>query len=190
MVKEGKAPSTIRKVKVLLHAALEQAIDNGIIVRNVSSRVVLPKMEQKEIRFFTLEEQKRFIDALPDSTGGRALYFILGTGIRAGELAGLRWSDIDGDTFTVNQTIQRIRDFTADADNRSLLHAGTPKTKAGRRTIPLPAKMQKVLQIQRRRLRADKIAAGKDWVPNDLVFCTETGTPYEGRSLGGFYTES
>lgn len=77
-------------MKVLLHAALEQAIDNGIIVRNVSSRTVLPKMEQKEIRFFTLEEQKRFIDALPESTGGRALYFILGTGIRAGELAGLR----------------------------------------------------------------------------------------------------
>lgn len=45
LVKEGKAPSTIRKVKVLLHAALEQAIDNGIIVRNVSSRTVLPKME-------------------------------------------------------------------------------------------------------------------------------------------------
>ena len=183
LVKEGKAPSTIRKVKVQLHAALEQAIDNGIIVRNVSSRTVLPKMEQKEIRFFTLEEQKRFIDALPDSTGGRALYFILGTGIRAGELAGLRWSDIDGDTFTVNQTIQRIRDFTADADNRSLLHAGTPKTKAGRRTIPLPPKMQEGLQIQRRRQRADKIAAGKEWVPNDLVFCTETGTPYEGRNL-------
>ena len=179
----GTSRDTIRKVKVLLHAALEQAIDNGIIVRNVSSRTVLPKMEQKEIRFFTLEEQKRFIDALPDSTGGRALYFILGTGIRAGELAGLRWSDIDGDTFTVNQTIQRIRDFTADADNRSLLHAGTPKTKAGRRTIPLPPKMQEVLQIQRRRQRADKIAAGKDWVPNDLVFCTETGTPYEGRNL-------
>ena len=172
LVKEGKAPSTIRKVKVLLHAALEQAIDNGIIVRNVSSRTVLLKMEQKEIRFFTLEEQKRFIDALPDSTG-----------IRAGEFAGLRWSDIDGDTFTVNQTIQRIRDFTADADNRSLLHAGTPKTKAGRRTIPLPPKMQEVLKIQRRRQRADKIAAGKDWVPNDLVFCTETGTPYEGRNL-------
>ena len=43
--------------------------------------------------------------------------------------------------------------------------------------------MQEVLQIQRRRQRADKIAAGKDWVPNDLVFCTETGTPYEGRNL-------
>ena len=183
LVKEGKAPSTIRKVKVLLHAALEQAIDNGIVTRNVSSRVVLPKMEQKEIRFFTLEEQKRFIDALPDSTGGRALYFILGTGIRAGELAGLRWSDIDGDQFTVNQTIQRIRDFTADAENRSLLHTGTPKTKAGRRTIPLPPKMHDVLKIQRKRQRADKIAAGKDWVPNDLVFCTETGTPYEGRNL-------
>jgi len=97
--------------------------------------------------------------------------------------AGTAESGIDGDTFTVNQTIQRIRDFTADADNRSLLHAGTPKTKAGRRTIPLPPKMQEVLQVQRRRQRADKIAAGKDWVPNDLVFCTETGTPYEGRNL-------
>jgi len=181
LVKEGKAPSTIRKVKVLLHSALEQAIDNGMLARNPSSRVVLPRMEQRDIRFFSLEEQRRFIDALPDTTGGRALYFILGTGIRSGELAGLRWSDINGDQFTVNQTIQRIRNFEDESETRSSLRAGTPKTKAGRRTIPLPVKMQELLQIQRQQM--DKKIAGVDWTASDLVFCSENGTPYEGRNL-------
>jgi integrase len=90
LVKEGKAPSTIRKAQALLHCALEQAIVNGMLIHNPAERTILPRMERKEIQFLTLEEQRRFIAALTDNTPGRALYFILGTGLRAAELTGLR----------------------------------------------------------------------------------------------------
>jgi len=62
-------------------------------------------LEQEEIRFFTLEEQRLFINALPNNTSGRALYFILGTGLRLAELSGLRWSDIHENQFTIAQTM-------------------------------------------------------------------------------------
>ncbi len=133
--------------------------------------------------FFTLEEQQRFIAALPDSTTGRALHFILGTGLRAAELTGLRWSDIKGDQFTVAQTIRRNRDFSDDAICRTSLQASTPKTRAGRRIIPIPPKMREVLKIQRQHQLEARLAAGAEWNSNDLVFCSEIGTPYEGRNL-------
>ena len=183
LVKEGKAPATVRKAYTILHAALDQAVVNQMILRNPSEHTILPKMEQDEIRFFTAEEQKRFIEALPDSTAGRPLYFILGTGLRMAELSGLRWSDINGCSFTVKQTIRRNRDFSDDAQTRTRLESSTPKTKAGRRTIPLSSKMQELLATQRIIQLETRMAQGPAWNANDLVFCSDIGTPYEGRNL-------
>lgn len=183
LIKEGKAPSTIRKAYTILHAALEQAVINQMLLHNPSQYTILPKMEQQEIRFFSLEEQQRFIDALPEGTAGRALYFILGTGLRAAELTGLRWSDIKGNYFTVCQTIRRNRNFEKDATYRTFLESGTPKTRAGRRSIPLSPKMQELLAVHRRIQLETRLAKGADWNANDLVFCSEIGTPYEGRNL-------
>jgi len=183
LIKEGKAPSTIRKAYTILHAALEQAVNNQMLLHNPSQYMILPKMEQQEIRFFSLEEQQRFIDALPEGTAGRALYFILGTGLRAAELTGLRWSDIKGNHFTVCQTIRRNRNFEKGATYRTFLESGTPKTRAGRRSIPLSPKMQELLAVHRRSQLETRLAKGADWNANDLVFCSEIGTPYEGRNL-------
>lgn len=183
LVKEGKAPSTVRKAHTLLHAALDQAIVNGWLLHNPSDKTILPKLEQQEIRFFSLDEQRRFIQALPDSTAGRALYFILGTGIRASELTGLRWADVYGNYFTISQTIRRNRNFEEGETQRTTLQTSKPKTKAGRRMIPLSPKMQELIALQREKQRMARRMAEKGWNSNDLVFCSEIGTPYEGRNL-------
>lgn len=183
LVKQKKAPSTVCKAHAILHSALEQAVVNQMLLHNPSRRTILPKMEQKDIRFLSLAEQRAFIAALPEGTAGRALYFILGTGLRVEELSGLRWSDIHGNYFTIAQTIRRNRDFSDDAATRTTLESGTPKTKAGRRTIPLSPRMQELLLTQRREQLILRLAAGNSWIANDLVFCTDIGTPYEGRNL-------
>ena len=183
LVKQKKSPSTVRKAHAILHSALEQAVVNQMLLHNPSRRTILPKMEQKDIRFLSLAEQRAFIAALPEGTAGRALYFILGTGLRVEELSGLRWSDIHGNYFTIAQTIRRNRDFSDNSATRTILESGTPKTKAGRRTIPLSPRMQEVLLTQRREQLILRLAAGNSWIANDLVFCTDIGTPYEGRNL-------
>jgi integrase len=147
------------------------------------TRIILPKLEQEEIRIFTLEEQKAFIEALPDNTSGRALYFILGTGLRLAELTGLRWSDIHENEFHISQTIRRNRNFDESDPRRTSLQTSSPKTKAGRRTIPLPPKLKEVLAVQRQQQLISRLAAGANWHDLDLVFTTEVGTPYEGRNL-------
>lgn len=183
LVAEGKAPSTVRKAYAILHMACEQAIVNEILVRNPAKRIILPKMEQEEIRFFTLDEQRRFINALPDNTSGRALYFILGTGLRLAELSGLRWSDVQENQFSISQTIRRNRNFDENDPRRTSLQTSTPKTKAGRRTIPLTPKLKEILATQRRQQLQSRLKAGAKWNDLNLVFTTEIGTPYEGRNM-------
>lgn len=58
LVKERKASSTVRKAYAIMRMACEQAVTNGIILRNPVVKIILPKKTQKEIHFFTLEEQK------------------------------------------------------------------------------------------------------------------------------------
>lgn len=186
LVQQGKDPATVRKAHAILHAALRRAVIDQLIRHNPSDYTVLPKMERRDIRYLTATEQKRFIEHLPDCSTGRALYFILGTGIRAGELSGLRWSDVQDDRFTIRQTVRRNRDFSEDAITRTKLEYGTPKSNAGHRTIPLTTRMQKLIEAQRREQTALCQAKGEAWNDNDLVFCTEIGTPYEIRNLDRF----
>ena len=183
LVAEGKASATVRKAYAIMHMACEQAIVNGILARDPAMRIILPKKSQKEIHFFTLDEQRRFINALPDDTSGRALYFVLGTGIRLAELSGLRWSDIHEDHFTIVQTIRRNRNFDEDDPRRTSLQVSTPKNKASRRMIPLTPKLKEILAAQWEQQKALREKAGARWHPLDLVFTTEVGTPYEGRNM-------
>jgi integrase len=183
LVSEGKAPSTVRKAYAVLRLACEQAVVTEILPRSPAKRIILPKKEQDEIRFFTVDEQRRFINALPDDASGRALYFILGTGLRLAELSGLRWSDIQANQFTIAQTIRRNRNFDDMDSRRTSLQVSTPKTKAGRRTIPLTPKLKDILAEQKRQQAQSRILAGDEWQEMGLVFTTELGTPLEGRNL-------
>ncbi len=108
LVKDGFAPATIAKARTILHAALKRAIQNRLILSNPCEDISIPKQEHEEVRFFTLEEQRRFVDALPNTSAGRALAFILGTGLRVAECCGLRWSDIQKDEITIAQTIGSV----------------------------------------------------------------------------------
>ena len=79
----------------LLRNALETAIDDGIIARNVSCRVKLPKMSKPKINVLTIEQQDAFVEQAKKTYMGTMYIFDLCTGMRLGELLGLKWSDID-----------------------------------------------------------------------------------------------
>jgi len=176
-----KAPATVRKMHVVLRSALKQAVENELIPRNPADKVKLPKLEQKEIEFLNEQEQRALLEALPDTDNGRALRFILGTGLRVSELCGLRWRDVQPKHFTVRQVILRTKDFTGE--KQTTLTATPPKSKAGQRDIPLTKTTQAILDIQRQEYRINRLRAGSAWEDNDLVFCTPLGTPKDIRNL-------
>lgn len=171
------SPASMRKQFEPLQGSLKQAVQNRLIERNIASNVRLPKVEGKEIAFLASNEAQALISILPESTGGRALRFIMGSGLRASELCGLRWSDISDDSFQIRQAAQ-----FAKVDGKQQLVLAPPKTKAGRRTIPLTPGLIDLLDRQRTAQIKERLVAGPLWIGeipgagNTLVFATEVGS--------------
>ena len=193
-VATGKAPASIRKQLEPLRSALKQATIDKLITTDPSTHLSLPPASHREIEFLTVDEQKKFVAALPESTHGRALMFILGTGLRASELCGLRWQDIDGDHFTIKQSAQRVLDLDREDQDMDTpkykISIAPPKTKAGKRTIPLTDRMTKLLSSQKDAQMLDRLRAGSAWgggIPGQsdtFVFANELGYPIDRNNLG------
>jgi integrase len=92
------------------------------------------------------------------------------TGMRRGEVLGLRWADLDLDNgwLSVRQTLIVV-------DNHAQL--SQPKTIRGRRQLALDPETIMVLRGHRRNQAAERLAAGPSWTPSDLVFTRQDGTP-------------
>ena len=178
--------ATIRKRLEPLKGALKQAVENGLIVRSAADSAKLPRQEGKEIAFLSPDEEARLLEALPDSSNGRAIRFILASGLRASELCGLRWCDIEEESFTVRQGAQYVK----DGNGKQRLVLAPPKTKAGRRTIPLTPAMREVLDVQRVKQMEQRLVVGLGWIGgtpgkgDTPVFASEAGTVLDRNNLG------
>lgn len=180
-VRHGYAPATVKRQMATLKTALKQAVKNQLITRNPAEYVNMPKMEQKEIKSLTVDEVISLKRVIPDDTEGRALLFILGTGLRVSEACGLRWCDVSAEGIHVNQityTLNKKRVYEA------------PKTRAGKRFIPLTDKLQAILDTQRQAQRRERVKAGAAWQGSEPgkreqpVFATEVGTPADRSNIG------
>lgn len=196
----GLSSRTVRYIHIIMHGTLDQAMKNNLIARNVSEFTTLPRQPKKEIRVFSLEEQKRFMDTIAGERLGNAFKLDLASGLRLGELLALRWSDVDfkeGNIF-IKQSLSRVRIFDENSKMFELspnkeskstkLIFQEPKTKSGRRCIPLPDSILQALKECKEKQSEEKIFAGSAYEDTNLVFCTELGKPIEPRNfLRKFY---
>ncbi len=136
---------TIREHHVLIHAALKQAVKEGILLYNPADNATPPKLDKKEASYFTPEQITDILNALDhEPQFWRAFtYLLIGSGMRRGEAVALKWSDIDFKTGRVyiHKNINRNR--------KGDLIEGSTKTGKGR-TISLPDEVIKELQAWRR----------------------------------------
>lgn len=182
---------TIQHIIVMLGTALSQAVKNGLITKNVAKDVILPKVEEKEIQFLTLEEQKKFQSVLSSHRYGFVFEFDLATGLRQSELLGLRWEDVDFEKgcIKVKNTIMRQRKFDEEGnrpsgnETKTEIIAGKPKTKKGIRTIPLPPSIITKLKKHEFAQQEEKKKLDFLWQENGLVFTSEIGTNIEPRRM-------
>lgn len=174
--KGGLSARSIRIMHTIIHSSLEQAIKEELVTRNVSKSTTLPKQEKKEIRVLTLEEQKRFMDLLEGDRLGVAFLMLLGTGLRRGELLGLRWQDVNLKNGIIHVQRQLVQ---AKVDGKYQLIFQPPKTNQGRRTIPLPTWCLSSLKAHRAKQNEEKLSCGSWYQDNDLVFATWDGKPLQ-----------
>lgn len=170
MLARGLSARVIRHTHSVLHNALKQAVKWGMITRNPSDLVELPKVPHKERRVLSPDEAVRFLAATHTSLHGLVFEFALLTGMRPEEYLALKWADIDFErsTSTVRRALVRHKGSWSFQET---------KTARSRRTIFLPAQLLHRLAAHKRQQAAQRLQLGSLWQSFDLVFCSETGTP-------------
>ena len=183
----NKPASTIKSINTKLKTCLTEAEKQGYIQKNWCKLVTLPKDNNvKEINILTQEEQNRFIKAIENHPLEVLFLLDLGTGLRLGELLGLKWSDINfkEENLKVNRTIQRITEIDKSGNRTSKIIEQTPKTKNAIRTIPIPHDIFLKLKVHRKKQLEEKLLAGELYYDNDYVFCNELGYPMDDKNPG------
>ncbi len=138
-------------------------------------------MEHAEIRPYTPEEAKRFLDAARTHRLGAFFSTALALGLRKGEALALKWPaiDLERSTLSVQYTPQRVK-MPGEKKGRLLLKE--PK-RSSRRTLNLPGVIVSELLEQRRRQEEERALAGSRWKEAGFVFASGIGTPIEPRNL-------
>lgn len=183
MSKNGLSANTLAKTKAILYSVFKEAMENRMISYNPCENITI-KRERVERRVLSYEEQKKFLSAISGSRYEMLCILGLSTGLRIGELSGLRWSDIDFEEKTL--TVERTYIYLHDVKNhqmRDVFHS--PKTKTSSRTIRLLDSTLELLKLHKQKQENEKAALGESWQPiedgEDLVFTTKNGKPV--RSL-------
>lgn len=154
----GLKISTVDNVHTVLHQVLTAAVEDGYMRMNVSDNVLKELKQALNIgagrrRALTMPEQELFLEYL-NSEKNRYFHWypifavMIGTGMRVGEITGLRWCDIDMEEgiIEVNHTLV----YYDHAKDGCYFNVHTPKTEAGRRRIPMLDYVKEAFQMERR----------------------------------------
>ena len=162
---KGLSAKTVRNINQVISSAMDFAVAQKIITENPCKNVSLPKSEHKEMQTIPADQLQAFLTEAK-ATGVYEMYYIeLATGLRRGELLGLKWTDVDLDRGVLK--IQRA----ISRQNGKVVEAPL-KTKNAYRTLPLSADAIDVLMQQRRK------TGNSEW-----VFPSPTGGPMSPDSV-------
>jgi integrase len=166
---EGRGDRTVQLIHTVLNNVLKQAVREGLLGHNPVDAVDRPNVEQTEHPILSEEQARQLVIASMNTRNGMLYYLALITGMREGELLGLKWSDLDWD-----KGILFIQRQSQRAPGQGLVLV-PPKTRSGRRQIKLAQATQDRLTAHRDQLSKIKDAAGDRWQENDLIFPNSLG---------------
>ena len=186
----GLKQTSLTKLHLIVVLALKQAVKNKIISYNVANDVVLPPKLYSEKRILSKEEQKKLVELALTNEHPLAFAVFLGlyTGLRIGELLGLKISDINFDkkVIHVKRTVGRV---SIPGTKKSEYIVSDPKTAKGRRDIPMPDFLGDLIkgyivktEDLRRILKYDIVECTPEkekWINEDYLFSSYWGKPYD-----------
>ena len=165
----GLSPSSVQRIHALLHKALTQAVNDGLIPRNATDPVKPPRPSRNEMKTLTPEQAHVFLEAAKNDRL-RALYIVaIHTGLRQGELFGISWDDVDleAGTLSVHRTLSGAKGgpkFTTPKNNKT-------------RRVRLTPQAAEALRDHRKRQLEERMRLAGLWQDHGLVFCSTVGTP-------------
>jgi integrase len=175
---ERLSPRTVWHIRAVLRAALTDAVRAGEVSRNAAALARPPRVEGYQVEPMTPARAAEILDAVAGSDLEAPISLALWTGLRQGELLGLRWSDVDleGRRLAVNLALH---------GRHGQWFLETTKTPKSRRTIDLPDPAAEALAAHRQRQLEQRLLVGPEWDTRfgDLVFTDPVGRPIDGRNL-------
>ena len=188
----GKVSTALlRKLRNILHGALQQAIVIQHITKNVTEGLILPQHKQKDIKVLTREEEKRFKEALAGDKLETAFKFALASGLRIGEFLGLTWDCIDWEQgiISVRKSLIRVKDRSVNAKKKNkYIVEDTTKTKNSKRKVPIPKSAMVMMEMYKQNQETEKGLAEGVYDDNNLVFCTALGNRIVPRNAERSFT--
>jgi integrase len=170
--KAGLAPRTVGHVRAVLRNALNQALRWGLVTRNAAELSAPPRQPKSPVKPLTAEQARAFLEFSKADRLGPLFAAALSTGMRQGELLGLRWEDIDFErrTVSVRRALQRVDGEPTFVE---------PKSESSRRMITVPTAALDAFRDQQARQRERRLLSGDRWQDWELVFTATNGAPLE-----------
>jgi integrase len=174
----GLSARTVTLIRDVLRIALNQAVTDGAVPRNVAALVKRPKPTRRQGPILTAEQASVFLTRIQATRLAPVVTIGLALGLRLGEVLGLQWSGVDLEAGTV----QVERGLETLGRERTLVPL---KSKESRRTVRLPEIVRTALVEQRRRQRERQLLAGGQWRAegSSFVFTTRDGRPLDGGNV-------
>jgi len=177
IIASGLSEKTVLHVHRLLHEALRHALRWQLIRINVSEAVEPPRPQRYEARALNVAELLRLIAAGDQTRYGILIRLAATTGLRQGELLGLRWKDVDLASGRIYVTQAAARATGEGIVFRS------PKTHRSRRAVVLSPRTIEMLQEHRWRQLKEHQSLGDEFQDSGLVFATPLSSPVDASNL-------
>ena len=171
----GLSPNTIRLARSALSGAIKLAISLGMISTNPLAQVPQPRPRRSIPKHWSPDEARRFLGLMEGDRTWPIWAFLLGSGLRIGELVWLRWPNVD-----LDRRVVRVLEFASTLGHDVV--ASTGKSRDAVRTIELDSGLVGVLRRQRE-LQAEEARASSTYEATDYVFTQENGGAYHPQRL-------
>ncbi|WML26248.1 site-specific integrase [Neobacillus sp. OS1-33] len=176
----GLSAQSVKHHHRLISKVLKDAVKWQFISRNVAEAVSPPKTKKVEMQTWDNERVKTFLDASQSSVYYSIYLTAIYTGMRRGEVLGLRWQDVDleNNVIYVRQSLQEVKKVG--------LTFKEPKSGKGRSitiTTTLSKELKKIYKVQ----LEDKLLLGKEYHDLDLVFAQKNGKPIQPTEMARNY---
>jgi len=182
MVARGLSPRSVVQGYRVLSSALSQAMRWQMITTNPATAVRPPRVERAELTIPDADQVRAIVKAAEGSWIHLPILLGAATGMRRGEVFGLRWRDVDLDAgvLRVAGSLQRV-------DGQ--LRVVEPKTPRARRTVALPAAVIDLLRVHRKYQAERRLLLGEGWTDLDLVVEQGDGRPRDPDTITHRFTD-
>lgn len=176
------SPIAVNKVIATVAQVLDDAREQGIVPKNVAEKVARVSVPDKDVDTYTVAEVEQLRKHFATDRIGHA-WELATYGLRRGEIAGLRWADIDLTAGTLSVANNRVSAGGTTVEN-------DPKSIASRRVLPLPSRLETVLRAAKKRQTIERLALGEQYGAGEYVVCNEVGEPYNPAVLSRYWARA